>query len=233
MTKVKRPVGARMGLNLRAKKKRTFGVQKEPLPQTDDYAAKINTCWRQSVESIIEAGRILLQAKEDLPHGEFGRMINELLTFGPRTAQKLMEIARHPVISNATHVTHLPASWSTLYALTELPEEAIEELITTHRIHPDLERSDVAEIQKELGERGVYSSEAAIKAIALLTRWMSHWPVSGAVGQLYYEGGLSDDNIAALPELASWLSGLHDEIIEELRMVDEREMEAENAGASS
>jgi hypothetical protein len=61
------------------------------------------------------------------------------------TARKLMTIARHPVLSNRSHVNVLPASWGTLYALaTKLPAELLEAKIADGTITPEIERKDVA-----------------------------------------------------------------------------------------
>ena len=48
------------------------------------------------------------------------------LPFSLATAEQLMAIARHPVISNSDHGQILPASWRTLYQLTRLSEEVLE-----------------------------------------------------------------------------------------------------------
>jgi hypothetical protein len=53
------------------------------------------------VDGVLELGRTLLAAKESLPHGSFQKMIERDLTFGPRTAEMLMGIARDKRIVNA------------------------------------------------------------------------------------------------------------------------------------
>src|SRR5437899_2819269 len=62
-------------------------------PGMTAWSTKINTAWRRAVEDFFEAGDLLLAAKKELPHGEFLPMIRKFLLFGPRTAQRLMEIA--------------------------------------------------------------------------------------------------------------------------------------------
>jgi hypothetical protein len=39
----------------------------------------------------------------------------DALPFNERTAQRLMKISEHPVLTNTTHESHLPTSWTTLY----------------------------------------------------------------------------------------------------------------------
>jgi hypothetical protein len=106
------------------------------------WAARITACWRASVEAILEVGRLLEAAKEALPHGEFGKMVETELPFGDRTAQMLMAIAADPQISNPKFISHLPANWGALYELStlELSEEQFESGIEKGSISPDLDR---------------------------------------------------------------------------------------------
>jgi hypothetical protein len=77
------------------------------------WARKVRAAWQKSVESIIETGRLLIEAKAALPHGGFEIMVKDL-PFGARAAQFLMKVASHPVLSNPKHASLLPASWMTL-----------------------------------------------------------------------------------------------------------------------
>jgi hypothetical protein len=109
------------------------------------WSRRFNVIWRKTAESFIEAGRILLDAKEGenrLPHGEFLKMVEEDLACSPRTAQRLMEIARHPVLSNTAHGSHLPPSWRTQSELASLPPEIVEAKIKDGTINPKMQRKD-------------------------------------------------------------------------------------------
>ena len=63
-----------------------------------DYKLKITAAWQKQVPSIIETGQYLIEAKEALGHGEWGKLFegDNKLSFSINTAQKLMKIARHP-----------------------------------------------------------------------------------------------------------------------------------------
>jgi hypothetical protein len=111
------------------------------------WAGRINAAAQKTTEGIIEAGQALLQAKQHLRPGDFHAMINDRLAFTPRTAQRLMKIAAHPVLSDATHVSRLPPSWGTLYELTKLPPKLIQAKIEDCTISPKLERKDVAKLK--------------------------------------------------------------------------------------
>ena len=96
------------------------------LVSADDFADAIVARWQDSVLAIIDVGKLLLGAKEALPHGEFGPMIeSDRVPFSSRTAQRLMEIAEHSLLSNATRASHLPPSWMTVYELTKVPDDAL------------------------------------------------------------------------------------------------------------
>jgi len=108
---------------------------------------QITEAWQKSVASVIETGNLLAQAKKDLEHGEWLPMIESDLPFETKTAQRLMIIARHPLIGNGAHAHHLPASWMTLYELTKmdkkLGEGALEKRISDGKITPKTERKEV------------------------------------------------------------------------------------------
>jgi hypothetical protein len=109
-----------------------------------EAAARIVSAWQGAVNSIIETGRILIEAKERVPHGQWLTTI-ELLPFSEGTARKLMAIAEHPDLANRSHGNDLPASWTTLYILAQLPPGEIPRLIESHQITPELERATAQE----------------------------------------------------------------------------------------
>ena len=113
------------------------------------WAERIRARWQDSVEAILDVGRLLCEAKAELPHGEFETMIEIDLPFGPRSAQMLMAIAQAPLLSNAKHVSLLPASWGTLYELTRVPEETLGDWFREGRITPNLERGEVSRFLRE------------------------------------------------------------------------------------
>jgi predicted RNA methylase len=135
----------------------------QPPPGSDQHvwAARITACWRASVEAILEVGRLLAAAKESLPHGQFGEMIEAELPFSPRTAERLIAIGGDPRLSNPTHVSHLPASWGTLYELTKLPDEEFARRIADGTIKPDMMRRDLVEPRRPVDEEPGPSSAPA------------------------------------------------------------------------
>jgi hypothetical protein len=111
------------------------------------WQTKLSAGWGKSVIGIVELGKMLQQAKKEIPHGDWRRVFEgPHRPFSIRTAQELMAIARHPVIGNAQHVAHLPAAWSSLNLLSELPQKRLLDLIASGEIHPDVQRPEIERI---------------------------------------------------------------------------------------
>lgn len=108
----------------------------------------------ESATNVIEAGRMLIDAKARVGHGNFERMFSDhddpvadALPFGKRTAQRLMGLGAEDCwISKATHASLLPCSWGTLYELSRLPEEVATAAIEDGRIRPDMERREARDL---------------------------------------------------------------------------------------
>jgi hypothetical protein len=111
------------------------------------WTEQIVAAWRSSIEKVFECGRLLIAAKADLKakrkHGEFEKMINHSLPFGPRTAERLIMIARDQRLTNPTHASLLPQSWMTLYALTRLSDDEFASAVADGIIKPGMTRRDL------------------------------------------------------------------------------------------
>jgi hypothetical protein len=117
------------------------GVIMQPDTWTPEKAADyIAEAWQAAVESIVETGRRLIEVKRQVGHGSWLPTVDRL-PFTEATARKLMAIAQHPDLSNRSHGNDLPASWTTLYALTPLPAGEIPKRIQAHEITPELDRA--------------------------------------------------------------------------------------------
>jgi hypothetical protein len=114
------------------------------LVDRNEHVRRITVAWQKTVGNVVETGRLLIEAKDDIGYGGFEEMTRTDLPFGPRTAQRIMQIAEDPVLSNPTHASHLPASWMTLYELSRLPKRGIDLLVLIEdgAIHPKMERKD-------------------------------------------------------------------------------------------
>jgi hypothetical protein len=114
------------------------------LPRAEQWADRICTQLGKSVESIIEVGRLLVKAKADLEHGEWGRLFSDdLLPFSHQTANKLMAVASNSLLSNPAHVRNLPPHWGTLYELTKAEPATLKNAFKDGVITPDMPRKAV------------------------------------------------------------------------------------------
>ena len=114
------------------------GIIGDEVAEVEAWVRRIGGAWQKSIDAIFETGRLLIEAKTALPHGDFGKMIEADLPFSAQSANKLMAIARDPKLSNPAHVRELPASWGTLYELTKLDTETFERRIKEGTIRPDM-----------------------------------------------------------------------------------------------
>ena len=120
---------------------REASVARSKLSDRETYAQAIRRAVSSTVESIIETGRLLINAKAELAHGEFGAMVADDLPFAKRTAQMYMAIANDARLTKTNHGSLLPASWRTLYELSRLNDDewrAIEPHLT-----PEIQRKDI------------------------------------------------------------------------------------------
>lgn len=122
-------------------------------PDRVRWADSILAAWRSTLAGVFDAGRLLAEAKEDLPHGDFTRMIERDLPFGPRSAQMLMAIANDERLTNPNHGSLLPANWRTLYELTKLSDDDFEAAIADGTINPECERAVITTKAKKVARQ--------------------------------------------------------------------------------
>jgi hypothetical protein len=104
---------------------------------------RITAAWQKGVASIVETGKLLVEAKAQVDHGEWTRLIENELPFDRTTALRLMTIAQHPIVSNDAHGQHLPTSWRTLYELTKMDQKLLSEKLESGEINAKTERKSV------------------------------------------------------------------------------------------
>jgi hypothetical protein len=172
-------------------------------PSVGYYVAWIKSEWRTATASLIETGRILIEAKKNLDHGEFGPMIRTKLPFGERTAEKLMAIARHPIISNPTHESHLPPRQEALYLMTRLPLEELEKMLADGTINPNTERKHVEKILLNIRKDGLDNTKNLYDAIEVLQTFRNKWrePTNLAARAVDDDGV----DLEELPLLSPWI----------------------------
>ena len=123
-------------------------------PLAESWVLTISAAWRESVEGIVRCGARLREARDALPRGEWSRLFPEHesccsppLPFSRRTAEMLVAVAEHPVLSNAHHGSRLPASWRTLYELSRIePQSVLEAALDAGQITAETTRGQAREL---------------------------------------------------------------------------------------
>lgn len=108
----------------------------------EQWAALVRADLGQAVAGFVAAGRHLIEAKQQIPHGGWLSWLKDDVRLGRSQAEALMDLARHAAISNSQYVGNLPASWGTLYELSRLEPPLLEAAISAGRVTPNLERKE-------------------------------------------------------------------------------------------
>jgi len=106
------------------------------------FRTKIRAMWCALVASIIGVGRLLIDAKDQLPHGQWLTLVKNDLPFGVTVAQRLMVIARDARLTNTAHAPHLPPHWTTLYLLHRLTDSEFQAGLDSGMINSGMDRAD-------------------------------------------------------------------------------------------
>lgn len=103
--------------------------------EVDQWRASIESAWQKSVQSVIEVGRLVKQAKEEL--GSSYALLETQLPFSSTVAAFLVKIAERPVLSDAQYYSKLPNGYNTLYYLASVDEETLKEQIDKGEVTPN------------------------------------------------------------------------------------------------
>ena len=116
-------------------------------PRTpDDYVEAIGTLWGRAQSAFLEIGKLLLKAKETLPHGEYTVAVEARLPFSGRTAYQLREATRWALEMDkrrAITLDRLPGSYSIIYLLSTLDPPTLEAAENEGLVRPDLRRAEL------------------------------------------------------------------------------------------
>ncbi|QDR80251.1 DUF3102 domain-containing protein [Sporomusa termitida] len=115
-----------------------------PVP-LDQLVLEIRFYSQQTALNMIEVGKRLLRAKEQVPHGEWGRWLSEKVDYTERSAQRFMKVAE--TFANTTHMSDLrPAQ---VYALLDAPEPIRQEILGNHN-PKELTGKQIKELSRRL-----------------------------------------------------------------------------------
>jgi hypothetical protein len=139
-------------------------VKAEP-QRPEEYVSEINQLWQKAQGTFLNIGRLLIRAKETLPHGEYMSSVEEQLPFSSRTAYQLREAARWAMEMDRVKtisVEKLPGSYSTIYLLSTLDPPALKEADAQGLIRPELRRAELIAWRRERGGRSTASRQALL-----------------------------------------------------------------------
>lgn len=105
--------------------------------------------WRKVASSIMETGRLLLQAEEQLDRAGFSTIRKHLVENGimsETVISKLLKIARNSVLSAPENVPLLPGSYATLYVLAGKDPVEVQTALAEGKITPLTQLKDVTDL---------------------------------------------------------------------------------------
>lgn len=116
-------------------------------PQTPgEYVDAISALWSRAQTAFLDIGRLLIRAKEMLPHGEYTTAVEQQLPFAARTGYQLREAARWALEMDRRQtitLDALPGSYSTIYLLSTLDPPTLEQAQKEGLVRPALRRSEL------------------------------------------------------------------------------------------
>ncbi|MBU3098360.1 MULTISPECIES: DUF3102 domain-containing protein [Clostridium] len=111
----------------------------------DALTTEILILKQQTAQNIIEIGKRLVSVKESLPHGEWGKYLEEKVDVSQWTANKFMKVAKE----NSNCGTFNNLNQSKVFALLSLPQEDRETFVKENPVNEMTTR----ELQKAIKER--------------------------------------------------------------------------------
>ncbi len=124
-------------------------------PETpEDYVEAIERLWGRAQGAFLDIGRLLIRAKEKLPHGEYIATVESRLPFASRTAYQLREAARWALEMDKRRtipLERLPGSYSTIYLLSTLEPPLLQAAEDEGIVRPELRRSELIAWRKAKG----------------------------------------------------------------------------------
>ena len=167
-------------------------------------AAWIIEAWQGAVESIVETGRRLAESKIRAGHGNWLPTV-DLLPFSERTAQALMQISRHPDLSNPQYIADLPAAWGTLARLAQLPAGEIPRRIEAREITAELSQTAAEQMTAAYNVARQEALNAWSNGVDSLTAALSYaktWEPPGDIPDGYVTVGEFIERLTELLEIA-------------------------------
>lgn len=111
------------------------------------YRDEIHALWHTAAESFVRIGRLLNDAKKELPHGQFTSLVDEQLPFGKSVCHALRSIA-DAVDSKLVLENELPGDYTAAYQVVSLPESLVQQAREQGILRPTVTRREIVEFKK-------------------------------------------------------------------------------------
>lgn len=124
-----------------------------------EWRTRIESAWQKSVQSVIEVGNLVKQAKEQL--GVSYSLLEAELPFSSTVAAFLIKIAENPVLSNPTYHSRLPNGYNTLYYLASVDEKQLVQQLESGEITPNFTLANAKLLRDSLPSKASSKSKSA------------------------------------------------------------------------
>ena len=113
------------------------------------YREEIHALWHTAAESFVRIGRLLNDAKRELPHGQFTSLVNEQLPFGKSVCHALRSIA-DAVDSKLVLEQELPGDYTAAYQVVSLSEPLVQQAREQGILRPTVTRKEIVEFKRSV-----------------------------------------------------------------------------------
>lgn len=131
------------------------------------FATEIASAWHRATKSILEVGKLLLDAKERLSPAEFRELkrgLTDAKIISSSTLSKLQKIAGNAILTKPDYQELLPPSYETLYQLSGHEDQILEGKILEGEITNRTQQKDVRSI---FADPDVKSSKGKINFVTV------------------------------------------------------------------
>lgn len=123
------------------------------VPSVEEYAKKINTAWKKTVDDLLETARLCAEAQKKLKLKE-RTALKEQLPFGDEAFSMYVKIGSDSWFYKDAIKVKLPASYSSMYELARWPRELREAAVEKGVLHPGATRAKLEQFKEEQTESG-------------------------------------------------------------------------------
>jgi hypothetical protein len=118
------------------------------LSYVDGFVREYFSLREKTLESLLEVCRVVYRAKSELNRKTFKTFVEKVGLASDGSVSKMVSIGQR-YNQFKRHEYSLPSAWTTVYRLTQIDEDKVEELIESEVIHPTV---TMLELKKYLPE---------------------------------------------------------------------------------